>query len=420
MSDENRPPGGGKPGAGRGHGPLVRPARGPAGGRSPAALPRTAADRAFALGFYLVGYGYVRLVLDSGGRWQVGLFTLLYAAAVLAYVAVRGRRPPAFSWFWLAVLGSLGLSFLVWPNESLLGFDVLALHAAAVYWPLCAAGVTLRPCTSALLPRTCSTAASSCPSATSLPRSAACSAAGSCEGRPRPAGPGGAAGRGAAGAAGGPGGAAAGGGGCRLRPAAGGGPGRCCGCRSAWTSCRWCWRCRWGRTCSASSTAPSTAATRPSDGGEAGGRRGEVPRRAAGDGPHRPGRHLPGVHGVHRPAGRSLFSAFAGRLHGTEVYSQFAREGFFELCRVAAINGVVLVLANVLGKDGPCGSRAVRVWNAVLSGLTLLLLASAVSKMALYVSVYGLTAKRVLTWPSWPCWPWCSAAPSSGSGSAST
>ena len=368
------------------------------GEKPPRPLPRTAADRAFALGFYLVGYGYVRLVLDSGGRWQVGLFTLLYAAAVLAYLAVRGRRPPAFSWFWLAVLGSLGLSFLLWPNESLLGFDVLALHAAAVYWPLCAAGVTLRPCTSALLPADLLNGGVVLPFGNFFVQLRCVF------------------------------------GGWQLRKAGRG--------RQALAVLL-------GAALLALLVALVAPLLAAADAGFA--RLLEAARAllrmqvrvdalplvlALPVGAYLFGLVYGAVHGRHTDhltaeklaaAGEkcrvvptvtvhivlagiclvyavfivlqagSLFSAFAGRLHGTEVYSQFAREGFFELCRVAAINGVVLVLANVLGKDGPCGSRAVRVWNAVLSGLTLLLLASAVSKMALYVSVYGLTARRVLT-----------------------
>ena len=116
---------------------------------------RTAWDRVFALVFYGLAYLYVRLVFDRGllaGGSSAAVFAAVYAALVLAYFVVRGIRPAAFSWLWLAALLSLGLSFALWPNESLLGFDVLALHAVAVYWPLCAAGVTLRPATSSMLP----------------------------------------------------------------------------------------------------------------------------------------------------------------------------------------------------------------------------------------------------------------------------
>ena len=56
-------------------------------------------DRIAALAFYLVGYLYVRLVLDASARWETGVFTLVFATAVLAYLLATGVRPPAFSWF---------------------------------------------------------------------------------------------------------------------------------------------------------------------------------------------------------------------------------------------------------------------------------------------------------------------------------
>jgi len=92
-----------------------------------------------------------------------------------------------------------------------------------------------------------------------------------------------------------------------------------------------------------------------------------------------------------------LFSAFFGRLSGTELYSQFAREGFFELCRVAAINGGVILCANLFSVSGRDKSPALKIFNIVMAALTLLILASAASKMLLYIQVYGLTPKRVLT-----------------------
>ncbi|MDD6176084.1 MAG: DUF4173 domain-containing protein [Firmicutes bacterium] len=91
-----------------------------------------------------------------------------------------------------------------------------------------------------------------------------------------------------------------------------------------------------------------------------------------------------------------LFSAVWGRLPTDTVYSAYARRGFFELTAVAAIN-LVLMLAAVCSRDH--GSAAVRVSVSVLTVLTLALIASAFSKMVMYINVFGLTPLRVYT--SW-------------------
>ncbi len=92
------------------------------------------------------------------------------------------------------------------------------------------------------------------------------------------------------------------------------------------------------------------------------------------------------------------FSAFSGRLpQGVEVYSQYAREGFFELCRVAAINLGILAGAACLCRSQMADSRLLRVFTLVLNGLTVLLVLTALSKMLLYIGVYGLTPKRIQT-----------------------
>lgn len=91
-----------------------------------------------------------------------------------------------------------------------------------------------------------------------------------------------------------------------------------------------------------------------------------------------------------------LFGAFWGALPEGFSYAEYARRGFFELCRVAAINIVILLAANTVSRAQASGNRLLRMCNTALSALTLLLLATAAAKMALYIGAYGLTVKRVL------------------------
>jgi hypothetical protein len=92
-----------------------------------------------------------------------------------------------------------------------------------------------------------------------------------------------------------------------------------------------------------------------------------------------------------------FFSAFRGaRPEGTLTYAEYARRGFFELCGVAAINMTLLAACNLLGRRAAAPARALKAFNLALPLITLLLLATAFSKLALYVEVYGLTMKRLL------------------------
>jgi hypothetical protein len=92
-----------------------------------------------------------------------------------------------------------------------------------------------------------------------------------------------------------------------------------------------------------------------------------------------------------------FFSAFSGqRPEGWQIYSEYARNGFFELCQIAAINLSLLLAANLLCKKPQGKNGAIKILNALLSLLTLLLIATAFSKMALYIGAYGLSIRRLL------------------------
>ena len=92
-----------------------------------------------------------------------------------------------------------------------------------------------------------------------------------------------------------------------------------------------------------------------------------------------------------------FFSAFTGnRPVGWLIYSNYARQGFFELCRIASINLVLVLLGNVMCNKQDADMKRLKTLNSVLAIITLVLIATAVSKMALYISAYGLTMRRLL------------------------
>jgi hypothetical protein len=98
--------------------------------------------------------------------------------------------------------------------------------------------------------------------------------------------------------------------------------------------------------------------------------------------------------------GKYFFSAFAGRLPEAMSYAEYARKGFFELCGVATINLAIIACVYLLiRRNGDERSRAPRILTGLMSAFTVLLIVTAMSKMFLYISAYGLTRLRVYT--SW-------------------
>lgn len=94
-------------------------------------------------------------------------------------------------------------------------------------------------------------------------------------------------------------------------------------------------------------------------------------------------------------------AAFGGTLPEQYSYAEFARRGFFELCVVAFINLIVIIVLQTFVKrcdDGSC-SKALKAYTIIVAVFTLLLIASAFSKMIMYISNKGLTLLRVYT--SW-------------------
>ena len=81
------------------------------------------------------------------------------------------------------------------------------------------------------------------------------------------------------------------------------------------------------------------------------------------------------------------------------TFAEFARDGFFRLCAVAAINAAALILLRVFTRKTAKGkiSPVVKAYTVILSLLTVIISATAISQMVMYVSAYGLTRLRLYT-----------------------
>lgn len=75
-------------------------------------------------------------------------------------------------------------------------------------------------------------------------------------------------------------------------------------------------------------------------------------------------------------------------------FAEYARSGFFQLVGLAGLNVAVILAAVWLCRE----DRLLRLLCSALVGLTAVLLVSAAWRMTLYVSAYGLSFKRCLTY----------------------
>ncbi|MBQ8432447.1 MAG: DUF4173 domain-containing protein [Clostridia bacterium] len=93
-------------------------------------------------------------------------------------------------------------------------------------------------------------------------------------------------------------------------------------------------------------------------------------------------------------------SALTHVLPGDLTYAEYARKGFFELCWVCGINALLLLFFNLFIVKKPGEKHLLqRIYSSVIAVFTLVLIATALSKMLLYIDSYGLTQKRV--YASW-------------------
>ena len=93
-------------------------------------------------------------------------------------------------------------------------------------------------------------------------------------------------------------------------------------------------------------------------------------------------------------------SAFSGKLPTGLSYAEYAREGFFQRCMVSFINMIIIVFVQLFMNAENSVVAKIKVGIVITYAVcTLILIATAMSKMSLYIESYGLTQKRVYS--SW-------------------
>lgn len=95
-----------------------------------------------------------------------------------------------------------------------------------------------------------------------------------------------------------------------------------------------------------------------------------------------------------------FFSAFSGLLpEGYEFsYAEYARRGFFELCGIAGINLVLIFFMILFARKGEKGLPAVlKAAGTFIGVFTIAVVATALSKMFMYIDNYGMTVLRLDT-----------------------
>jgi len=94
-----------------------------------------------------------------------------------------------------------------------------------------------------------------------------------------------------------------------------------------------------------------------------------------------------------------FFSAFSGFLPENYSTAQYARRGFFEMSIICAINVVIIALSLLICKRDEKGQKPliVRLFCAFICLFSLVIVATVIGKLVMYMGNYGLTQKRVYT-----------------------
>ena len=93
--------------------------------------------------------------------------------------------------------------------------------------------------------------------------------------------------------------------------------------------------------------------------------------------------------------GSYLFGAFTRTLPEGFVVAEYARQGFFELCRVMALNFALLWICARFAGAPLRENRLLRALATVLLAESLLFAVVAASKLGLYIDCFGFTPKRL-------------------------
>ncbi len=94
-----------------------------------------------------------------------------------------------------------------------------------------------------------------------------------------------------------------------------------------------------------------------------------------------------------------FFDAFKGFLPAGYEFSlaEYARRGFFEMCIIALINFVLIFLCRILTQKNNKKIAAVNALSTFICIFTLVIIATALSKMFLYIKNFGMTELRITT-----------------------
>ncbi len=93
--------------------------------------------------------------------------------------------------------------------------------------------------------------------------------------------------------------------------------------------------------------------------------------------------------------GSYLFGAFSGKLPEGFIVAEYARRGFFELCKIMAVNAVLLWLSTHTEKSSSVRDSRFKIFCLILLLESILFAVIAFSKLALYISIYGFTPLRL-------------------------
>ncbi len=90
-------------------------------------------------------------------------------------------------------------------------------------------------------------------------------------------------------------------------------------------------------------------------------------------------------------------SAFWGNLPERFTFSEYARQGFFELCKLMTLNFMLLGIIAKVSTRPLRSCKGLRAAGYGLLGISLLFAATALAKLILYIKIFGFTDLRLLS-----------------------